>query len=100
MYDGGVTNEDDDDFAVPKTRLKDVLNCYNTQLSGVMRHKRKEYFSSNKLIHALEREQSPQSSGDIDRNSFGAIACLMILKESTPTKHDVISQLKPKNYRK
>ena len=42
MYDGGVTNEDDDDFAVPKTRLKDVLNCYNIQLSGVIRHKRKE----------------------------------------------------------
>ena len=41
-----------------------------------------------------------QSSGDIDRNSWGVIACLIILKESSPTKRDVISELKPENYRK
>ena len=100
MYNDVVTYEDDDDFAVPKTRLKNVLNCYNTQLSALIWHKRKQYPSSNKLTHELERENLPQNSSDIDRNSCGAIACLMILKKSTPTKRDFISKLKPENCRK
>ena len=60
MYDNVVTDEDNDDFAIPKTRLQAVLNCYNTQLSGLIRRKKKEYTSSNKLVCALERETLPQ----------------------------------------
>ena len=80
MYDGVVTDADENDFEVPKERLKSVLTCYNTKLFGNIRHKRITYLSSNKLLHALDKEKLPQSSGDIDRNSCGAIACLMILK--------------------
>ena len=80
MYDDVVIDKDDNDFYVPETRLKAVLTCYNTQLSGHIRHKRKQYSSSNKLIHVLEEEKLPQSINDIDRNSCGAIACLTILK--------------------
>ena len=69
IYDGVVTDEDDHDFDVPKTRLQTVLDCYNTQLSGIIRHKRKEYTSSNKVVHILERETLPQSSDYIDRNA-------------------------------
>ena len=43
MYDAVVIDEDDNDFDVPDTRLKVVLTCYNTQLSGLIRHKRKQY---------------------------------------------------------
>jgi len=101
MYDGVVTDADENDFEVPKERLKSVLTCYNTKVSGHIRHKREvNYLTSNKLLHALDKEKLPQSSYEIDRNSCGAIACLMILKESTPEKSNLIMQLKPENYRK
>ena len=102
MYDGVGTDKDNHEFDVPKDRLEMILNCYNTPLLGVVRTKRKLYSSLHysKLLHVLYIYRLPQSSDDIDRNSCGAIACLMILKESTPAKGKLIMQLKPENYRK
>ena len=31
MYDGVVSDEDDNDFDVPKKILENILNCYSTQ---------------------------------------------------------------------
>ena len=62
MYDGVVTDGNENDFEYPEVRLKSVLTCYNTQLSGLIRNKRREYISSNKLIHALDEEKSSQRS--------------------------------------
>ena len=69
---------------------------------GVVRTKRKSYSSVNynKLLHALERDKLPQSSVYIDRNSCGAIFYLIILKESTPEKGELIMVLKPETYKK
>ena len=56
MYDGVGTDKDNHEFDVPKDRLEMILNCYNTQLLGVVRTKRKSYSSLNynKLLHALK----------------------------------------------
>ena len=99
MYNSVVTDEDNHDFIVLKTRSQKILNCFNTQLLGCIRIKRRSYPTSQiKLLHALERDRSPQSSDAIDERSRCAITCLMILKESTPTKCDLIMQLKPEHY--
>ena len=63
--------------------------------------KRNVYSSlnNNNILRTLERNGLPQSSDNIHKNSCGAISCLMILKESTPEKIELILQLKSENYR-
>ena len=97
MYDGVVIDEGNHDFDVPKYRLEIILNCYNAQLLRAVRTKIRLYFllKYNKLLHVLERDILPQSSNDIDRNSSGTIAFLIILKESSPAKGESIMQLNP-----
>ena len=102
MYDGVVTYEDEHEFDVPKDRLKMMLVCYNTQCLGVVQTKGMLYSSLNynNLLHVSKRDRLLQNSNNIDRNSCGIIACLMILKESTPAKGELIMQLKLEDYRK
>ena len=58
--------------------LENILNCYSTQVLGVVQTKRKLYspLNYNKLLHVLEKYMLSQSSDNIDRKSRGTMAYL------------------------